>query len=316
MLWHRRAYWHWHGHLLLHHGITLSLITHLLGLVVGLLLVAVVHALWLLRGHSCPTLNLLVAILVVVSGGIHPGLTALALKLTHQHAERSDQRNHILVAALVLGGLCLVVDAAVPNGLLLLLARLFRLTVEDVEGSVPEDEVLILFGHSCRLSLSEAHEAHTCLRDQLRASDFSKVAEKGLKLLLGRLRVNIAHNQVQHLHAPLEQVSRPLQLCLALQLRFGLTNVELTCILLVCNKVVKSLLCVFGVLKTDKAELLRLAVCIPHDTGRNQLTKLGETTLQLLLSEVWLRKILHVQVRGAARLCGAGSFQFRHVLTD
>ena len=123
VLWYWGTNWHRHWHLLLHIRISRPLIAHLLLLVVGLLLVAVLDALLLVGGHPCPSLNLLVAVVVVaVPGGIHPSLASFALKLTHQHAQRSDQRYHILIAALILGGLCLVEDAAVPNGLLLLLA--------------------------------------------------------------------------------------------------------------------------------------------------------------------------------------------------
>ena len=79
---------------------------------------------------------------------------------------------------------------------------------------------------------------------------------------------------------------------------------------------IKSLLCIFWVLKANEAKLFGFAVCIPHDTGRDQLTELSETTLQQLLSEIWLREILDVEVGGASRFCRASSVQLRHILTD
>lgn len=123
---------HRHRHLLLDHRTShlwhplLMVVGHLLLLIV-LLGLLVLEVLWTLLGsHSCPTLHLLesLAIVVVVAGTtiLHLLMTTLALQLTHQHTQGSNERDHILVAALVLRRFSLIIDTAVPDSLLLLLA--------------------------------------------------------------------------------------------------------------------------------------------------------------------------------------------------
>ena len=95
---------HRHRHLLLHHRSShlwhplLLVVGHLLLLVV-LLGLLVLEVLWTLLGsHSCPTLHLLVSlaivvVVVVVAGTtiLHLLMTTLALQLTHQHTQGSDE---------------------------------------------------------------------------------------------------------------------------------------------------------------------------------------------------------------------------------
>ena len=88
--------------------------------------------------------------------------------------------------------------------LLTFLATLLGLTEVDLQLAASDHELRTFLGHSCRLTLLETDEASRSFRHYFARLDLTEVSKNSLQLIPLALRVNIAHNQVQQVHATLE----------------------------------------------------------------------------------------------------------------
>lgn len=216
-----KGLWHWLLHIL-----TVAVLMLLAAHVIGggtrshyLLLVRVVrHAIHLLSGRIKVTGGALVG---TVGHSCHSALhvaVASVLQLAHQKTKACNQGEHILVATLVSSVSVLLVGLFVPLFFELLLATLLGFTKAHADITATKDQVRGVLCLASTFALFVANETKHRVRDNFAASDLAKVREELIKLLFGSLWVQVAHNQVEHVHGtlPLESALRKIELALLL----------------------------------------------------------------------------------------------------
>lgn len=148
----------------------------------------------------------------------------------------------------------------------------------------------LLSGISSMLSFLIAHISIALTN--LKTLDLSILTKKLSDFLFSSELIEPFEVKILVLQRLLELESLLLKLLSSLRFTLEVPHIQLILTL----HLLKSLLSIIRILKTDEPESFRLPVLFPHDHRTDNWTELLKFLLQILIREILLRKILHIQI--------------------